>query len=81
MRESFLLAAILCAAACVPFTEEQIEQREYQRIDRINEFQEYEYDCKEAGGVVDIYMWGGAGYRDGLPARGDHYRCIKTVRV
>lgn len=81
MRESFLLAAILCAAACVPFTEEQIEQREYQRIDRINKFQEYEHYCKEAGGLVDIYKWDGAVYRDGVSARGDHFRCIKAVRA
>ena len=60
-------------------SEQDYEMREYRRIDRVNKFLEYEYDCESAGGLVRIQRWGGGPPRREYPAKGDYYWCARSV--
>ena len=48
----------------------------FKRIDRNNNFLEYERRCQLAGGLVHIERRGGGPYRTGLPDRNDRFQCL-----
>ena len=80
MKITCLLAIVLLAQGCASLTEEELERREYRRVDRTNLFLEFKANCKYAGGRVHIYRWGTGSPRNKLPNPGDMYSCLDASR-
>jgi len=61
-------------AACAPFSEKQMIEREYQRGEYKARFLDYRDACEAEGGTVIIRSRRRLG-PDGIPEYGDDYHC------
>ena len=81
MTRIILLVGTLALTACAPLSERELEKREYERIEYLNELREYERACHEAGGVLHLDRSGTTWWRTDRAPRGDYRRCVRPVLV
>lgn len=76
---SLAAAAAACLVGCTTLSEREAEAREYRRIDFETRYFEYRERCHAGGGWILMEPVGRM-HRDGIPRRGDRWRCI-GVRI
>jgi len=77
--QALSLAAAACLAGCTTLSEREAEAREYRRIDFEARYIEYRNRCQAEGGWILMEPVGRL-HNDGIPRRGDRWRCI-GVRI
>jgi len=76
---TLVIAAAACLGGCATLSDREAEAREYRQVDFKARYLEYRSRCRAGGGWILVQPAGRLN-RDGIPRRGDRWRCI-GVRI
>ena len=76
MRTAIFFAATLLLWGCAGTDTQRVELRQYSELEWRDRFFEYRRRCNASGGFVLVRATGSVA-RDGVPAVGDGYQCLR----